>query len=281
MLTLAAALKSYCLGALAGCWMVNFYGIGHLFIHRRPNWLKHVYVLLGMSAREQVVMHCLSHHPFPNTELDYEFAAFEPIVNFSRSSPKNSPLAYLGMEIIFATVSFANIVTKLIVVPIKTRTLPSGVQALSLLQILYIYIFSNDLLFSLKLYLLMLACFGIVFGKTIICPHRMGFLWSEGAPEIRDFVLHTVATTSDLSHEATGLESLVRYVGFNIHVAHHLFPTIDHNMLPQCNRIVNQFCQEKGIKIAINGQSACDLKLMKLVGQRETFELSTFYAPRK
>ena len=34
-------------------------------------------------------MHCVSHHLYPNTELDYEIAAFEPIGYYLRSMPEN------------------------------------------------------------------------------------------------------------------------------------------------------------------------------------------------
>jgi hypothetical protein len=52
--------------------MMAFYGIGHLFIHRKtPNILSHVYLLIGFSAQEQQIMHAISHHPYANTMLDY------------------------------------------------------------------------------------------------------------------------------------------------------------------------------------------------------------------
>lgn len=34
-------------------------------------------------------MHCLSHHIYPNLELDYEAAALEPIGYFLRNQPEN------------------------------------------------------------------------------------------------------------------------------------------------------------------------------------------------
>ena len=113
--------------------MINFYSIGHLFIHKPDNWLKHVYVLIGFSAREQTIMHCLSHHAYPNTLIDYEFSAIEPITNFSRCLPKNSPFSYIGMQIIFILSVPINILTKTIIVPLTKKTLPSVVQALTLL----------------------------------------------------------------------------------------------------------------------------------------------------
>ncbi len=57
---------------LCGFLMMAFYGIGHLFIHRKtPNILSHVYLLIGFSAQEQQIMHAISHHPYANTMLDY------------------------------------------------------------------------------------------------------------------------------------------------------------------------------------------------------------------
>lgn len=89
----------------------------------------------------------------------------------------------------------------------------------------------------------MILAYGLVFGKMVLCPHRQIQLWSEGAPEIRDYVLHTIATTCDTCHsDISAYTSLVLYAGFNVHALHHLFPTIDHRMLPQCNRIFVDYC---------------------------------------
>jgi fatty acid desaturase len=78
---------------------------------------------------------------------------------------------------------------------------------------------------------------GFFIGKMLLCPHRQTELWSEGAPEIRDYVLHNIASTTDFAHNAGAYESLLLYSGFNVHIIHHLFPTIDHNKLPACNKI--------------------------------------------
>lgn len=58
---------------MCGCIFMGFYGIGHIFAHKgdRGNWLKHVFLMIGFSAREQQVIHAISHHPYPNTMLDY------------------------------------------------------------------------------------------------------------------------------------------------------------------------------------------------------------------
>jgi hypothetical protein len=37
-------------------------------------------------------MHCLSHHEYTNTLLDYELQAYEPLAYFIRVMPKNTLL---------------------------------------------------------------------------------------------------------------------------------------------------------------------------------------------
>lgn len=71
LLTLTGLTKSYLMATICGVFMVYFYGMGHTYIHKRPNWYKHSYLAIGFSADEQTIMHCLSHHVYTNTLLDY------------------------------------------------------------------------------------------------------------------------------------------------------------------------------------------------------------------
>lgn len=69
-------------------------------------------------------MHCLSHHIYPNTELDYEAAALEPIAYFLRTKPENK--IYTEPLLIF-TLTFVqplNMIIKLFLVPIIHKKLP-------------------------------------------------------------------------------------------------------------------------------------------------------------
>lgn len=80
--------QSYAMALLCGCLMMIFYGIGHLFIHRKDGHiLRHAFLLIGFSAREQQIMHAVSHHPYTNTMLDYEYAGVEDLMSFARCLP--------------------------------------------------------------------------------------------------------------------------------------------------------------------------------------------------
>jgi hypothetical protein len=91
LVALASYFHSYIAAFGCGYLMAAFYGVGHIYIHRKDkmNILKHVYLLIGFSAREQRIMHVISHHPYINTAIDYEYAALEPIMNYSRYLPQN------------------------------------------------------------------------------------------------------------------------------------------------------------------------------------------------
>jgi hypothetical protein len=94
----------------------------------------------------------------------------------------------------------ANVMTKLFVVPLIKKQKISYQHAVFLLEIGFIYIFNGNLKNSLCLWLCMILIYGLVFGKMVLCPHRQIQLWSEGATEIKDYVIHTIATTCDTNH---------------------------------------------------------------------------------
>ena len=50
------------------------------------------------------------------------------------------------------------------------------------LEIGYVYLFCGDLRIAVKLWFVMVITYGVLFGKTVACPHRQIELWSEGAP---------------------------------------------------------------------------------------------------
>jgi hypothetical protein len=51
-MALTGYLQSYTIAILCGSLMMNFNGIGHLFIHRKDgNPLRHAFLLIGFSAK--------------------------------------------------------------------------------------------------------------------------------------------------------------------------------------------------------------------------------------
>lgn len=66
-------------------------------------------------------MHCISHHEYTNTLLDYELQAYEPLAYFLRIMPENTILKVILIEIAYVITIPLNIALKLLIVPIAKR----------------------------------------------------------------------------------------------------------------------------------------------------------------
>jgi fatty acid desaturase len=96
------------------------------------------------------------------------------------------------------------------------------------LEVVILYLLKRDLLNSFLLFFFMQACFGFSITKCIFCGHRTQDMWTAGNERIEDFGEHTLATTCDTTTDLKGFLSMALFAGFNQHIAHHFFPTIDH-----------------------------------------------------
>ena len=56
----------YIYGTVCSFLVVSCLGIGHNFVHHKDNIFKHFYLLAGFTAEEWQMMHCISHHSYPN-----------------------------------------------------------------------------------------------------------------------------------------------------------------------------------------------------------------------
>lgn len=74
--------------------------------------------------------------------------------------------------------------------------------------------------------------------------HRNKGLWTEGdANPTRDFGIQILRTTAEHNRGLSLLGSLLIFEGFTDHVAHHMFPTIDHSKLHIATEIIHETCR--------------------------------------
>jgi hypothetical protein len=123
-------------------------------------------------------MHCISHHEYTNTLLDYELQAYEPLAYFLRIMPENTILKVILIEIAYVITIPLNIVLKLLIVPLAKRIQPEWLYLVPLTQILLMYLINGDLLLSIKLFLVIHCFFGYVFTKVTFGGHRIETLWN-------------------------------------------------------------------------------------------------------
>jgi hypothetical protein len=83
--TLAALTNRIIFSSIGGFSLMGIFGVAHNFIHHKENLFSNLIKFTGFSFNDFQIMHCLSHHPFPNTELDMEITALQPLVYWIRS----------------------------------------------------------------------------------------------------------------------------------------------------------------------------------------------------
>lgn len=176
-ITLTCLLNSLAVGVLCAPLMVGLVGIGHNFIHHHESIYRYFFLLTGFTHREWQIMHCISHHLYPNTELDYEIAAFEPIAFYLRNFPQNKWYMQIVLEALFFLLQPLNMLLKLLVIPIMRRTGPDLFYATPML-IFAFFLSQNSLGDAIKLYLVVYCSFGYLLMKVLFCGHRVQDTWT-------------------------------------------------------------------------------------------------------
>lgn len=125
-------------------------------------------------------MHCLSHHIYPNTLLDFEIQALEPIAYYLKIQPKNSVIFGITKELLFPFATLTNILFKVLILPVLKKRSPEFYYLSSLVQIPIIYLMTSDILIALKLYAVMHIAISVFFVKMTFVGHRNGKTWTEG-----------------------------------------------------------------------------------------------------
>ena len=115
---------TYLYAAISAYLMIGMIGVGHNFVHHKENLFKYFFIVTGFTHNEWQVMHCLSHHIYPNTLLDYEAAALEPVAYFLRISPQNKFYTEPLLILLLIFVQPLNLILKLFIVPVIKRKLP-------------------------------------------------------------------------------------------------------------------------------------------------------------
>lgn len=235
---LSARLNSLLFLALAGtalCWTTI---VSHNYFHRRDNWRMYTFNLSMMNFCSWRISHALSHHIYPNSYFDLELSMFEPLVCWIPNPYiKSKMMRYLSIvtEPLTYCIAFPLQKTTRIVYSLFNNNIMYWHDILPLSIPLAIFLFSDLSLFlSLRqwIFITMIASFAFcVIGLN--AAHHDPEIYHEGdaARLDRDWGLFQVDTIIDRG-DLKGSQFLV-LTHFGDHILHHLFPTLDHGILPQ------------------------------------------------
>lgn len=247
---LAIRLHSYTAGAFAGlfvCWtMIS----AHNFFHQRDNWRMMAFNLAFSSYREWRVSHAMSHHNFPNSILDLEISYFEPFLcwlpNPAVKSTAKRFVSWLYGPLVYSFLFYGEFVKRVI------ETYETGKNTFFLDDLVtfilptFMYVVGATSLWEVVkmwLFIVLVASFmfGLI-GLNAAHHHPKAVHDGDRVPADIDFAVYQMAAVIDRS-DTKGSQFLV-LTSFGDHCLHHLFPTLDHGILPQLYPVFFDTCRE-------------------------------------
>eukprot|EP00730_Choanoeca_flexa_P016095 TRINITY_DN7539_c0_g1_i2.p1 TRINITY_DN7539_c0_g1~~TRINITY_DN7539_c0_g1_i2.p1 ORF type:complete len:446 (+),score=84.13 TRINITY_DN7539_c0_g1_i2:51-1388(+) len=224
---LTAISGSYLAAIFTGITLLVMMGIGHNFLHQQDRLLRFALDLSVFGHHEWRISHVLSHHSYPNLDIDIEASQLEPWATFMRNQPKNNAIAYVTWVVAFAFIPLVELARCFITTVTGKGRVEFAIKPIQLAILIHF----NGYLHGFGLFWLMHdVAFWLLF--TISFPvHRSEYGWTEGCQPVvdeqLDFGRHTVQTTQDYATGYGLVAKIFVFGSFNDHIAHHLFPTVD------------------------------------------------------
>lgn len=236
---MSAYYQSTFLALIAGL-LVNWTVIiAHNYFHRKDNWRMYTFNISMMSYREWRISHAMSHHMYANSYHDLELSLFEPFLCWIPSPDlKNFVTRYLSWiysPIIYAVIPILQFVKRSVLSLILGTKQLYWDDIIPFTVPLAMYYTANiPLLTVLKIWLIMLLSCGFAFGLIgLTAAHHHPEIVHDGDAmrDNRDWGLYQIDTIID-RRDLKGSQLLV-LTHFGEHILHHLFPTLDHGVLPE------------------------------------------------
>ncbi|KAI9585947.1 cytochrome b5-related protein [Glossina fuscipes] len=230
--------NSLLLLVLAGtllCWTVI---AAHNYFHRRDNWRMYTFNLAMLNVCGWRISHAMSHHMYPNSYWDLELSMFEPFLCWiPNEHVKTLTLRYISFLIeplVYAMTFLLDILTR-IFYSIRCTNIMYWHDLLTFTIPLSMYLCSDLTLFMCLrqwLFIIMVASFAFcVIGLN--AAHHDPKIYHEGDAirDDRDWGLFQVDTIIDRVDLKSSQFLVLTH--FGDHCLHHLFPTLDHGILPE------------------------------------------------
>ncbi|KAM7351849.1 cytochrome b5-related protein-like [Cochliomyia hominivorax] len=246
-----ASAKFDCLAclALAGASLVWTVVSSHNYFHRRDNWHMYAFNLGMLNFASWRVSHSLSHHIYPNSYLDMELSMFEPLLcwipNPFIKSKMMRYVSWITEPISYVLIFFLETIKRIVYSLCKSNIMYwHDIICLSLPLSMYLCS-DQTLLWCLRqwLYITAITSFSFCF-IGLNAAHHDPKIYHEGdtCRDDRDWGLYQVDTIIDRA-DLKGSQFLV-LTHFGDHALHHLFPTLDHGILPQLYPILYETLDE-------------------------------------
>lgn len=247
---LAVIFNSYLLAAASGLCVSWTIICAHNYLHQKDNWRMLLFNLAFLSYREWRISHAMSHHHYPNSILDLEISLFEPYLCWLPNPDIKGTVqrygAWIYGPLVYSLIFFMSFVMKTV------KCFQSGKNKFYvddlvsfILPAVMILADSSCIGTVLKLWLFIVLvasfCFGLI-GLNAAHHHPEIFHSGDKIPDEIDFGVYQIAAIIDRA-DVKGSQFAV-LTSFGDHCLHHMFPTLDHGILPQLYPIFHETCEE-------------------------------------
>ena len=243
--------SSYLPPLLAGFLLHVLIGIGHNGMHTGTTWWKYLMDLSLFSSKEWTISHCISHHHYPNTKVDFEIAAIEPFIFSLYSAQRNSPFLPLYFWFILSILGWYEWIARFLSVAVWRLQPLYWENLLPLVELaVLINCHCGGMRSGWRRWLVMHTVSSILMGMEAMPLHHSDHSWSDGKEPTQtrpvDYGVHQLVSTQDYSYAGLPLFAKVLFFPFNHHRLHHLLPGLDESRLPGLERVLVETCAEFG-----------------------------------
>lgn len=224
---------------LAGVALVWTVIVGHNYFHRRDNWQMYTFNLAMLNFCSWRISHALSHHIYPNSFFDLELSMFEPFLCWIPNPHiKSKVLRYVSWvtePLTYCIAFFLQMGTR-IFYSLRHTNIMYWHDLLPLTLPLVMYYGSGgsaSLLLCIRQWISMTTIASFAFSVIgLNAAHHDPEIYHEGDKnrDDRDWGLFQVDTIIDRGDLKWSHFLVLTH--FGDHVLHHLFPTLDHGLLP-------------------------------------------------
>ncbi|KAG7307965.1 hypothetical protein JYU34_006589 [Plutella xylostella] len=240
---------SYLVSSVSLAWLTV---ASHNYIHRKTNWRMYCFNFSMWSYRDFRVSHALSHHLFPNTLMDLEVSAFEPLVwwNPRRDKPFHAKFSFLIELAYFPLAFLVNFAKRFVSNFTREGFFQKHYRwhdGIGFILPLWMYLVSGCSAYEAVVTWLWIVCTAsfIFFSIGSNAAHHHPKIFKDG-DQVRDVTpdwgMHELEAVMDRTDVNGNHFTVMTFFGH--HALHHLFPTVDHGALEYLYPVLYKNCKK-------------------------------------
>ncbi|CAH2105611.1 unnamed protein product [Euphydryas editha] len=265
---------SYIVASVTLGWVVV---ASHNYIHRRSNWRMYIFNLSLWSYRDFRVSHALSHHLYPNTLMDLEVSAFEPLIvwNPRKDKPLYNKIIVLFELVFFPLVFIINFLKRVSLFFTRDKFFKNHFRwhdGVGFLLPLWMYLASGASFYDVFIMWLWIVCTGsfvfMMIGSNAAHHHPKIFKDGDEVSDVTpDWGMHELEAVMDRPEINNNHFKVVTFFGH--HALHHLFPTIDHAALEYLYPVFLEHCKKFRANFRLMSQLDLFIGQIEMTQKRE------------